>query len=279
MKIFNCFCTDSPNTGNPAGIIFDFPGDKAEKQKLAHQLQLPVTVFIDRADSLIPVLYFFYPDIEMNVCLHGALAAVFILLNRRKTQHITVSNAIGTLFEAIKLDNNIVQIKVSAESPPAYTIDPVTVVQLLNLVDFSEVSQDLPLTVASVGSPKLLVPLKSLTTLAALHPDFDFIKKWSFENRINGLYIYVQDSSENNLFSARAFNPKTGQNEDAATGVAGAALALALKKNIIIKQGQFMDRPSMLIITYHTPEEIYVGGRIVEQNGAYKPQVPQLFQI
>ena len=84
MKILNCFCTDLPNTGNPAGIVFDFPGDKIEKQKLAHRLQLPVTVFVDRADSPIPVLHFFYPDIEMNVCLHGALAAVFILLNQRK---------------------------------------------------------------------------------------------------------------------------------------------------------------------------------------------------
>jgi trans-2,3-dihydro-3-hydroxyanthranilate isomerase len=228
-------------------------------------LQLPVTVFIDRADSPIPVLHFFYPDIEMNVCLHGALAAVFILFNRRKTHHITVSNSVGTLFEAIKLDNNIVQIKVSAESPPAYTIDPAILAQLLNLADFSEFSQDLPMTVASVGSPKLLVPLKSLTTLAALHPDFDLIKKWSIENRINGLYLYAQESSENNLFYARAFNPKTGQNEDAATGVAGAALALVLKKNIIIKQGQFIDRPSMLIITYHSPEEIYIGGKIVEK--------------
>ena len=167
------------------------------------------------------------------------------------------------------------QIKVSAESPPAYIIDPAILVQLLNLADFSEVSQDLPMTVASVGSPKLLVPLKFLTTLAALHPDFDLIKKWSLENRINGLYVYTQESSENNLFYARAFNPKTGQNEDAATGVAGAALALTLKKNIVIKQGQFIDRPSMLIITYHNPEEIYVGGKIVEHSGSFlKPQSP-----
>ena len=35
MKILYCFCTDLPNSGNPAGVMFDFSGDKTEKQKLA----------------------------------------------------------------------------------------------------------------------------------------------------------------------------------------------------------------------------------------------------
>ena len=78
MKILNCFCTDLPNSGNPAGVIFDFSGDKTEKQKLAQQRQLPVIVFVDHVDSDIPILQFFYPNVETNLCLHGALAAVFL---------------------------------------------------------------------------------------------------------------------------------------------------------------------------------------------------------
>jgi PhzF family phenazine biosynthesis protein len=160
LKILNCFCTDLPNSGNPAGVIFNFPGDKTEKQKLVQQWQM---------------------------------------------------------------------------------------------------------TVASVGSPKLFVPLRSVEALATLHPNFDLIKQWSLDNGINGLYVYALESTDPLLLQARAFNPKTGQNEDAATGVAAAALALVFKENLIIKQGYFIGKPSQLMITYHHPEEIYVGGKIMEQ--------------
>lgn len=266
MKILYCFCTDFPHTGNPAGVIFDFPGNKDEKQKLAQRLQLPVIVFIEKANSAIPVLEFFYPNVEMNLCLHGALAAVFLLMNQRQTNHTTVSNVVGTLFHAIKSENQIVQIKVFEELSPAHIIDPKVLIQLLNLTDVNDISTDLPMTVASVGSPKLFVPLKSAEILSALHPNFELIQKWSLENRINGLYVYTQECTKPLLLQARAFNPKTGQNEDAATGVAAAALALVFKKNLIIHQGHFVGKPSRLMITYHHPEEIYVGGKIVESN-------------
>jgi predicted PhzF superfamily epimerase YddE/YHI9 len=77
MKILYCFCTDLPHSGNPAGVIFDFSGDKNEKQKLAQQVQLPVLVFVEQVDSPMPVLQFFYPNLEMNLCLHGAYLWIF----------------------------------------------------------------------------------------------------------------------------------------------------------------------------------------------------------
>ena len=264
MKILYCFCTDLPHSGNPAGVIFNFPGDKSEKQKLANQWQLPVIVFIEKADSSIPILQFFYPNIEMNLCLHGALAAVFLLMNQRQIDHITISNAVGTLYQAIKLDHQVVQIKVSAEPVPTYAPDLKLLKQLLNLTEIGEISTDLPMMVASVGSPKLFIPLRSPEILATLHPDFDLIKQWSLDNKINGLYVYAPESTHPLLLQARAFNPKTGHNEDAATGVAAAALALIFKKNLIIKQGHFIGKSSQLMVTYHNSEEIYVGGKIIE---------------
>jgi trans-2,3-dihydro-3-hydroxyanthranilate isomerase len=264
MKILYCFCTDLPDSGNPAGVIFDFSGGKTEKQKLAQQRQLPVIVFIEQANSSIPILQFFYPNIEMNLCLHGALAAVFLLMNQRQVDRITVSNAVGTLYQAIKLDHQVVQIKVSAEPAPTYVPDLELLKQPLNLSDVGKISTDLPLTVASVGSPKLFIPLRSPEILATLHPNFDLIKQWSLDNKINGLYVYAPESTDPLLLQARAFNPKTGQNEDAATGVAAAALALIFRKNLIINQGHFIGKSSQLMVTYRKSEEIYVGGKIIE---------------
>lgn len=112
-----------PNSGNLAGFVFDFSGDNTEKQKLAQERKLPVIVFVDHADSDVPTLQFFYPNVETNLCLHGALAVVFLLMHQRRANHITVSNAVGTLLQAIKLDNEVVQIKVSEESVATYNPD------------------------------------------------------------------------------------------------------------------------------------------------------------
>ena len=80
--------------------------------------------------------------------------------------------------------------------------------QLLNLADTSEISTDFPMTVASVGSPKLFVPLRSEEALEKLHPNFDIIKQWSLDNRINGLYVYTPEPTNRLLLQARALTRK-----------------------------------------------------------------------
>lgn len=83
---------------------------------------------------------------------------------------------------------------------------------------------------------KLSVPLKSFELLDVLKPNFDWIAEWSKKNTVNGLYVYTKDVSNNDFnFCARGFNPKAGHQEDAATGVAAAALSLALKHNIVVR--------------------------------------------
>lgn len=124
-------------------------------------------------------MQFFYPNVETNLCLHGALAAVVLLMSQRRVNHITVSNAVGKLLQAIKLDDKVVQIKVSAEPAPTYNPDQKVLKQLLSLTDLGEISTDFPMTVASVGSPKVLVPLRTAEALATLRPNFDLIKQWS----------------------------------------------------------------------------------------------------
>ena len=110
----------------------------------------------------------------------------------------------------------------------------------------------------SVGSPKLLAPIISSSVLTQLTPNFSEILAWSLAKHVNGLYVYTH--LENEQWLARGFNPKTGHNEDAATGVAAAALALALNKNLIVNQGISIDKPSQITVTFNNLKCILVGG-------------------
>lgn len=262
MNIANCFCTEEFVSGNPAAIIQDFNKNSDEKQKLAKKLNLPVTVFVQETPHQLPRLEFFYPHIEMPLCLHGSLAAAYTLFKQRSINELDCTIKSGQII-TLRKKEDAVYAQVSTQKISQITVDKTEVCHMLGLKNITEIVDDLPFSIFSVGSSKLLVPLSSLETLAQLTPNFDLIKKWSIANQVNGLYAYVKNPQNASHFYARGFNPKGGHNEDAATGVAAAALALALKQDITVNQGQFIQRPSKILVFYTDPENILVGGKVM----------------
>ena len=252
LNIYNCFCLDANSAGNPAAVVFDFNGDDKDKQGIATHLNLPVTVFI--TNTATPSLRFFYPEKEMPLCLHGALAAGYFLMEKNNQTHCTVQTANAQL--QLTKQNNRVQITVSEQQIKSCDIDKTEIQQMLKIHNGTDI---LSYTVKSVGSPKLLVQMASSKILNNLHPDFDLIKQWSKDRDINGLYVYAK---QDNHFIARGFNPKGGHNEDAATGVAAAALTLALQQSITVFQGETLHQPCKLEVVYQDSEHILVGGII-----------------
>lgn len=264
LEIFkmNCFCSDAVDSGNPAAVITNFIGNDSERQYIAKRLAKPVTVFLTSTDEL-PNIKFFYPDTQMPLCLHGTLAAGKLLFGDKNQQQITCLTDEGKSLCISKSEDECLQVKVSVQKFDNFNVDTNIVGKMLHLNDCHDISRDLPFFVSSVGSPKLLVPLKSLKLLSNLKPNFALIKQWSLENKVNGLYVYSNETTwDNSNYHARGFNPKTGHNEDAATGVAAGALGLALKKNIKVQQGLTMSNPCLISVTYKNPSEIFVGGKV-----------------
>ncbi|MDF2940669.1 MAG: phenazine biosynthesis protein PhzF family [Gammaproteobacteria bacterium] len=259
MKItyLSCFANERPGSGNKAAVVQDFAENDEAKQKLAKELALPVIVFIEQNRLL-----FFYPETEMSMCNHGALAAAAVLLRHSNANEVQVFNREGKRLYIKKQGEQFTLECGKAEILPV-KVSHNEIVAMLNLSNPNVVNQDLPCVVASVGSPKLLVPLISLHELKALSPNFALIKSWSLSNQVNGLYVYTQDVSEYDFYT-RAFNPKTGNNEDAATGVAAGALLGALGMNgaITIGQGEGLGHPSLIVARSHNAN-IAVGGRVV----------------
>jgi trans-2,3-dihydro-3-hydroxyanthranilate isomerase len=266
IDIINCFCTEETSSGNPAAIVKNFIADSNEKQKLAKKLGMPVTVFVSHIKNENYNLEFFYPDTEMPLCLHGTMGAAYILLKDTALNNLVcITKSKSKLL--IRNEGDIIQVLVSSDRVPEVIPNKLEICKMLNLKGINEIETEFPLTVSSVGSPKLLVPLISLESLARLKPNFDLIAQWSIKNQINGLYVYVKVSQDNTFdFYARGFNPKTGHNEDAATGVAAAALALFLKKSILVGQGAFIQRPSEINVSYDCPKNIWVGGRVCQRH-------------
>ena len=108
---------------------------------------------------------------------------------------------------------------------------------------------------------KTLVPLKSAAILNSLEPAFDRIEQLCEDIGSTGLYPYAHVDKDCQIFEARQFPMSSGYPEDAATGIAAAALSFGLlanglvqptSKSITVRQGQAMQKPSEIVITLTT---------------------------
>lgn len=260
----SCFCENEKPSGNPAVIVEEFLGDDGDKQKLATKLNFPVTVFVEKVNNRF-LLRYFYPIREMPLCIHGSLSAAYVLMKQQKLTSLhALTSSNQELF--FKKSNDIVQLEINRGKvlPIPLLIDDLN--KMLG-VDYQNVlNKNLPNCIATIGSPKLLVPLVDHHILATIKPNFDLIRQWSIDNNINGLYVYTNDTYNKKIdFIARGFNPKGGDNEDAATGVAVGALYTALEysdnKVIRVKQGEFINKPSYILAS-GDQNKIYIGGKI-----------------
>ncbi len=266
MKVtyVSCFCTNEIPSGNPAIVVEEFTGDDSDKQKLATKLNFPVTVFVMNQDNYF-LLRFFYPSREMPLCIHGTLSAAYVLMKQRGLNQIHVLTKSNQKILINKLDD-VIQLEVDKGEVCSVPFSMEDLNKMLNIEWQNVLNKNLPLRISSIGSPKLLVPIMHYETLAKIKPNFAFIRQWSINNNINGLYVYTDDTHDDKVdFTARGFNPKGGDNEDAATGVAVGALYAALKysdnKEIRVKQGQFINQPSYILAS-SKQDKLFIGGKI-----------------
>lgn len=262
--IIKCFCDKDHESGNPAAIYIDQIIHDEQKQQIANKLNFPVTVFVVKAKHDIPSIEFFYPNRKMPLCLHGTLAAAHLLFSGSALSSMSIRVPSGKHLHLNKNAPNHFEVEVIPEQVEQPLFSLLIASRLLN-IDITDIAKGLPFTVVSVGSPKLLIPISSRDRLFDLNPNYLEIEKWSLANKVNGIYAYYHDAATD-VFYARGFNPMTGHKEDAATGVAAAALSFQLARNIVIKQGQILGLPCKIYLRFASQYSIWVGSetRVVD---------------
>jgi PhzF family phenazine biosynthesis protein len=127
----------------------------------------------------------------------------------------------------------------------------------------------LPIRNAWTSRVKTLIPLKSTAILNALQPDFARMESLCERIGSTGLYPFAVSDPQAQIFEARQFPKSSGYPEDAATGIAAAALAFGLLEDglivagnrpILVRQGRAMGRPSEIRVRFRTGEDGAVCG-------------------
>jgi PhzF family phenazine biosynthesis protein len=255
----------APHGGNPVPLVADASGmSDAQMQDVArrygHESAFVLPADDPRADWR---FRFFVPQHEMEMCGHATVGTLWAL--RRWGRWTRPGAVVQTLSGLVDAQWDAPRERVWISQPRVTWVgltdaNRQRVAHALGL----DASMPLPAMVnASTSRAKTLVELGSIEQLQALSPDLAAMEGVCEAIGSTGLYPYASDASEAasgpaTLF-ARQFPKSSGYPEDAATGIAAAALWGYLEDTSriavgtphapvtsIVRQGDAMGKPSAI---------------------------------
>ena len=265
--------TQDPEAGGASGVILD--ADKmseAQMLRVAQVLGFPESAFLQRSAIADFKLRLFSKKQEVNSCVTATLAVAHVIAKFHKMRNpsrVVFETKIG-IREVFLRENNLFMMKQPSVEFKEVNADKGEIARLLN-IETNQID-DYPIEIASAGTPKLLIPIKTLEDLSSIKPDLNNIATYSASVGARGFYPFtLQTQNPHSDFHARAFNPEDGIAEDPVTGVAAAALAAYLRKHGIIsknrlvgEQGYIINRPGEIIVEIDGDNNIFVGGYVTD---------------
>jgi PhzF family phenazine biosynthesis protein len=257
-----------PRGGNPAPIVIDAAGmSDAQMQDVARHHGHESGFVLPPAEGLACdfALRFWVPNHEMEMCGHATVGAVWLLdrLGRLRGDRLSLHTRSGRVEARIAERDGggahveITQPAARIEALPGSTAAQAAILSVLRITA-NELAAA-PIRNACTSRMKTLIPLESPAVLDALQPDFGRVEQVCAQIGSTGLYPYAVADAEARLFDARQFPKSSGYPEDAATGIAAAALAFGLLANglveaddqpIRVRQGRAMGRPSEIALRF-----------------------------
>ncbi|MFM0433756.1 PhzF family phenazine biosynthesis isomerase [Paraburkholderia aspalathi] len=274
VQLVRVFST-TENGGNPAPIALDANGWSDTQMKEVARAYGHESAFVMRAaDPRHDFRFrFFVPNHEMEMCGHATLGALWLLRHagvwRTDAARIeTLSGIVEARYDA--LDASDARIEVSQ---PAGRVEPVNDATLIaRTLDALNLTADdlLPLGIvnATTSRTKTLVPVRATARLNAIAPKLERIEAVCDALSSTGLYPFSLDADAPHVFDARQFPRSSGYPEDAATGIAAAALLFgahryglvaAGERGIVVRQGVAMGRPSAIGVNFRDPADASQG--------------------
>jgi trans-2,3-dihydro-3-hydroxyanthranilate isomerase len=265
-------CLREGRGGSPTAVLEDTALSDDERCSVPVRMGTSHAVFVspegrgqDRADVS---LRFFTAAGELPACGHGTVAALAFLAERgsdeeyRAVIHASGRNFAGRVareasgFMAV-FDPGFIDLRESKASER----DPV-----LHALGLTADAPAPGACVASLGRPRLLVPVATRSVLAALAPDLDRLRDASDRLGLLGCYVYSVPTTEGRV-AARMFAPSIGVPEDIANANSTACLAFHLARDgvsdITVDMGDALETPSTITAAVSQSEagpRVHVGG-------------------
>jgi trans-2,3-dihydro-3-hydroxyanthranilate isomerase len=265
--------THTPLEGNPLAVFSAADGmSDALMQNIARELNHSETTFIQRAenggDAKVRI---FSQNNELPFAGHPTLGTAFIMAQTRpgKTK-LVLEEKVGPITVALEKRTDGLFVEMTQKEPVfGAKPDPKILADAMGF-GVDEIDSRYAPQMVSTGSNFLIVPLKSVSTLAKLTLGHQFPADWKANFGGGSAYYVVTGESEieSRMMGASSEDPATGS----AVGCAAAFLIQnGIRKpdeRVLIRQGRFVNRPSQLYVTAGMANgkatNVRVGGYVAE---------------
>jgi PhzF family phenazine biosynthesis protein len=236
VQTLNCFGAH-PGAGNLALVIEEDAMDPAARQAFA-AARNTTCVFLSAEKEI----DYYYPHMRSPLCLHATLAVAAVLFGRPgAAETITVRTAMKGQPLLLSREGSDYFVKLAPQPAPDVGISAEQAAELLGAPGLALASSP---HLASVGSPKLLLEVADTSTLYGLTPDLAGIAAWGRQHGVSGFYVWCRLDAD--TLEGRNFNHLDAKLEDAATGVAAGALAVALGQDLLVRQGRAVGQDCLI---------------------------------
>jgi len=272
--------------GNPAGVIPNAEGlSEYDMQCIARELNNSETVFIFSPDdsSHDVKLRYFTPTTEVPSCGHATIAAHYVraIENQLISSQVIQKIGIGILpIDIIKNDDYTIWMNQGTIefSHPLANNDVHRLLSALGLTA-EDVDERCPIQIVSTGHSKVMIGIKSRSTLNSLSPNMSMLIELSKAIGCNGYYVFTFAEPNNDVLThGRMFAPAIGIPEDPVTGNANGPLGAYLVKHGLVQhdgalfsfkgaQGKAIGRNGVVDVNVKIendePVQIKIGGKAV----------------
>ena len=268
FRLLNVFTLGQDKfSGNPLCVVEDGSGlDATQMQDIARQMNLSETTFILPSKRAAALVRIFTPAYEMPFAGHPTLG----------TAHVARALGLGGDQLGLEMRAGIIPVTSAGDhwtlrAMPATTrlvdTSPPELARLLGL-DAGDIGFQ-PLWVKA-GREQLVIPLTSEAAVRRVNPRAELFDKLKSADGAGQAYVFASTGAKRIL--SRFFFPNgTAILEDPATGSACSNLgawfvAMGRRPPLAfeVSQGEYVKRPSRLLLEVNSDNEVFVGGDVIE---------------
>ncbi len=250
--------TDTPDGGNPAGVVLDATGmDDAEMLAAAARLGYSESAFLlpPGDDGGLPTRYF-SPEAEVPFCGHATIASALAYAGRHGAGDLLLHTQAGDVPVSVRQEGGRMVATLTSVEPSVRELPATDLDALLAALGWAagDLDPGLPPRIAYAGNHHPILAAATRERLADLDYDFAALKALMLERDWTTVDLVWRERPD--AFHARNPFPPGGVVEDPATGAAAAAFGAYLRSlgevqppaRVTVRQGEDLGRPSLLVV-------------------------------
>lgn len=279
IVIYDCF-SNQRFGGNVGGIVLDAASlDSAQMQKIAREINAPVTGFVTGHEGREISVRFFMPGAEIAMCGHVTVGLFTHFAAQGQNSDFVMKAPAGDVNVKVRGANGGAPNVMMQLSTPKMTDPDVDLAALATALGVapSALETRAPVGGADAGLKHLFVHLETLDAVRALVPDFQKLSEISNANNVQTVACFSMETDDPaNTLHIRDFCPAVGVDEVPASGTTNGALAgylvqhgfvAATSQQILAEQGSEIGRPSLICSEIEVEDKVIkslaVGGQAV----------------